>query len=128
MSARIPLTLLAMMRLALTAVLLSACASVDVMGTNAPPHPLYPRLAKDVAIVHTPPTLPYVEVANLRVEGDAGDEDESISMLRDKAAELGCDVLWIQTRQSDDPRLRGICLVYSQVGAAGMAGTAPGSF
>jgi hypothetical protein len=112
--------------LSIAPLVLAACSSwVSVSGTNAPPHALSPRKATDVVVMHSAPAQPYVEVADLHFETDGTWQDgEMIPKLRDKAAELGCDVLWLPAGAQQ----HGICLVYKQGGAAAGDPTATGHF
>ena len=108
---------------AVAAFLVAACSPpfVTVAPTNQPPHRLHRRAPDTVLITHTPPATPYVEVADLHLDAGSEGEPALINRLRDKAAEIGCDALWLQPVSHPDrvsafdsgTQLRGVCLVYN---------------
>jgi len=74
---------------------------------NPPPRPLVPREPASVQVLASDaPTEPHVDVALLEVEQQEGlnrqGTDYMIERLREKAAELGCDAVFIKSSSAYD--------------------------
>jgi hypothetical protein len=98
--------------------LLPAACSVDIAfkPTNPPPHPLVARAPSTVEIHRLAPNdRPFVEVGVLD-EAEAGawvsGTEDADNLLRQKAAEIGCDALVIQGFVQRGGPYRAICIVY----------------
>lgn len=81
----------------LLCVALWGCNPVKYNTMNAPPHPTVSRSPESVELYSVdPPARPFVEVALLQremgsLEGDA----HALKLIREVAAEKGCDALWL---------------------------------
>ena len=111
------------------ALLLFGCAStVTTTPIHHPPRPLVPRAPSSVLVLAgEPPSEPHVNVALLQVDQyeahDSRDMSELIQRLREKAAEIGCDAVYLenggQHKGGDVPfhlgsrQLLASCIVFS---------------
>jgi len=120
-------------------VLTGGCSVTDVSFTrlNTPPHALVARDPQHVKVFSSgPPRRPYIDVGLITVEqGDIGASAPQalIRMLRETAAERGCDALVLSTPsskshsalngfvdQTDSYRVySGTCIVYTNEEAVG---------
>ena len=80
---------------------------VTATPIHSPPRPLVPRNPASVQVLaSTPPAEPHVDVALLQVEQQEGLDrqgtDYMIQRLREKAAELGCDAVYIKATSEHD--------------------------
>ena len=109
---------------------LGACAygaPVDTTPLNSAPRGLTARPPQSVEVYSSsPPSRPHVDVALLRVEegGFSGTPGHLVQALLEKAAELGCDALYISgaSERAGNPKLGildpgtntlfGTCLAY----------------
>jgi hypothetical protein len=106
---------------------------VTATSINPPPRPLVPRAASSVQVLaSTPPAEPHVDVALLEVEQQEGlnrqGTDYMIQRLREKAAELGCDAVYIKNASEhegedsyldpDAHQLLATCIVFTPPSAA----------
>ncbi len=97
------------------AILFTACG-VDVAytQTNAPPHPMAARPPASVEVYRLAPSYRrFVETGTLDATGYwGGGTEHADQLLRQKAAEIGCDALVIQGYVQGGARYRAICLAY----------------
>ncbi|MEY2932835.1 MAG: hypothetical protein RL033_3584 [Pseudomonadota bacterium] len=106
---------------------------VTATAINPAPRPLVPRSPESVQVLASnPPREPYVDVALLEVEQSQGlnrqGMDYMIQRLREKAAELGCDAVYVKNtseHEGEDPwldpdssQLLATCIVFTPPGAA----------
>src|SRR5688572_28234107 len=113
--------------------LLGCATFVTATPINPPPRPLVPREASSVQVIATtPPAEPHVDVALLQVEQQQGlnrqGTDYMIQRLREKAAELGCDAVYIKHASEydgddayldpDAHQLLATCIVFTPPGAS----------
>lgn len=104
---------------------------VTATPINPPPRPLVPRAPESVQVLaSTPPVEPHVDVALLEVTQSEGWNREGmehmIQQLREKAAELGCDAVYVKStgaREGADPlldpdvnELLASCIVFTPPG------------
>jgi hypothetical protein len=108
---------------------LCGCSTfVTATHINPSPRPLVPRDASSVQVIaSTPPAEPHVDVALLQVEQQEGfnrqGTDYMVQRLREKAAELGCDAVYIKNsaeHEGEDPyldpdaqQLLATCIVFT---------------
>jgi hypothetical protein len=86
---------------------------VTATPINPPPRPLVPRAPESVQVVASaPPLEPHVDVALLEVTQSEGFNREGMDLmiqrLREKAAELGCDAVFVKgssAHEGEDPLL-----------------------
>ena len=72
----------------------SACANVQVTPLNAPSQAPTPKPASEVEMYLTKvPSRAYEELYMIR--SDAGNSEEALSAMRERAGALGCDALII---------------------------------
>jgi hypothetical protein len=96
------------------ALLLFGCASsVTATPINHPPRPLVSRTPNSVLVLASePPSEPHVDVALLQVDQyeayNPQGMAEMIQRLREKAAEIGCDAVYIK----DTDQHRGADLLF----------------
>lgn len=107
------------------ALLLFGCAStVTATPIHRPPRPLVPRDPSSVLVLSSePPSEPHVDVALLQVDQyeayNSRGMGELIQRLREKAAEIGCDAVYLEHRGGDllfDPDSRQLlasCVVFT---------------
>jgi hypothetical protein len=104
------------MRAVALALLLCAACGVDIAytRTNPPPHPMDARTPERVDVFRLAPNdRPFVETGILDETGWWGGGTQNADrLLRNKAAEIGCDALVIQGYVQGGARYRAICLVY----------------
>ncbi len=102
--------------LGVLALLVCPACGVDIAYTpsNPPPHAMAARAPESVEIHRLAPNdRRFVEVGVLDLTGYWGDGPERAdSLLREKAANLGCDALVIQGYVQHGARYRAICIVY----------------
>lgn len=106
---------------------------VTATPINPAPRPLVPRAPESVQVLASgSPLEPHVDVALLEVEQSEGLNrqglDYMIQRLREKAAELGCDAVYVKNksaREGDDAwldpdttQLLASCVVFTPPGAA----------
>ncbi|MEY4545796.1 MAG: hypothetical protein RL685_1991 [Pseudomonadota bacterium] len=106
---------------------------VTATAINPAPRPLVPRSPESVQVLASnPPPEPYVDVALLEVEQSQGLNRQGmaymIQRLREKAAELGCDAVYVKNtseHEGEDPwldpdssQLLATCIVFTPPGAA----------
>jgi hypothetical protein len=96
--------------------LYAAGCGVDISytQTNAPPHPMVARAPETVEVHRiTPNDRPFVDTGVLDETGYWGGGTENADrLLRQKAAEIGCDALVIQGYVQGGARYRAICLAF----------------
>jgi hypothetical protein len=112
----------------LASTLFGCSTFVTATQINPPPRPLVPRDASSVQVIaSTPPAEPHVDVALLQVEQQEGfnrqGTDYMIQRLREKAAELGCDAVYIKSSSEyqgedsyldpDAHQLLATCIVFT---------------
>jgi len=87
---------------------------ISYTQTNAPPHPMVAHAPETVEIHGIAPNdRPFVDTGVLDETGYWGGGTENADrLLRQKAAEIGCDALVIQGYVQGGARYRAICLVY----------------
>jgi hypothetical protein len=106
------------MRARATILSMAFCAGcgVDISysPSNTPPHPMVARAPETVEVYRLAPNdRPYVEAGVLDETGYWGGGTENADrLLRQKAAEIGCDALVIQGYVQGGARYRAICLAY----------------
>lgn len=107
----------------LVTIVVACTPFVRYQETNSPPHPMQPKAsAEEVEVLTgTTPTRATVEVGVLKV--NRGPYDYSgmpnfIARLRQKAAEIGCDVVVIVQQVSEEGAMLAACHVYSDSGFA----------
>jgi hypothetical protein len=94
-------------------VVLGCGTVVTATPINPPPRPLVPRAPESVQVLASaPPLEPHVDVALLEVTQSEGLNREGmhlmIERLREKAAELGCDAVFVKStsaHEGEDPLL-----------------------
>jgi hypothetical protein len=106
---------------------------VTATPINPPPRPLLPRAPESVQVLASaPPSEPHVDVALLEVTQSEGWNREGmdfmIQRLREKAAELGCDAVYVKNtsaHEGEDPlldpdraELLASCIVFTPPGAS----------
>lgn len=100
---------------------------VTATPINPAPRPLVPRAPESVQVLASGDSLePHVDVALLEVEQDEGwnrqGMDYMIQSLREKAAELGCDAVYVKSQSFHEERnikqLLASCVVFTPPGAA----------
>jgi hypothetical protein len=106
---------------------------VTATAINPAPRPLVPRTPESVQVLASiPPPEPFVDVALLEVEQSEGFNrqgmDFMIQRLREKAAELGCDAVYVKNTSEyegddawldpDRSLLLATCIVFTPPGAA----------
>jgi hypothetical protein len=98
-------------------ILLTACG-VDIAytQTNAPPHPMAARTPESVEVHRLAPGSSdrrFVEIGILDETGYwGGGTEHADQLLREKAAQIGCDAVVIQGYVQGGARYRGICIAY----------------
>jgi hypothetical protein len=101
---------------ACAAALLLASCGVDIAytQTNAPAHAMTARAPQSVEVYHLAPSdRRFVETGILDETGWwGGGTEHADQLLRERAAEIGCDALVIQGYVQGGARYRGICLAY----------------
>jgi hypothetical protein len=93
----------------------SGCGvSISYTQTNAAPHPMVARAPETVEIHRIAPNdRTFVETGVLDETGYWGGGTENADrLLRQKAAEIGCDALVIQGYVQGGGRYRAICLAF----------------
>jgi hypothetical protein len=108
----------------------TGCSETLVSTTplNPPPFTMTPKAPADVELYSSsPPKRPHIDVALLEaVQDDSGeDHDEMLAKLRESAAQMGCDAVFVGglSYRSGDPNLgqlfdpnkhvlRATCMVY----------------
>lgn len=107
---------------------------VTATPINPAPRPLVARTPESVQVLASgAPLEPHVDVALLEAEQDEGwnrqGTDYMIQRLREKAAELGCDALYVKSKsfheERDSTHLLASCVVFTPPGSAALetAGT-----
>jgi hypothetical protein len=97
------------------AILSAACGfDIQYTQTNAPPHAMAARPPESVEVAHIAPNdRRFVETGTIDETGYwGGGTEHADQLLRQKAAEVGCDALVIQGYVQGGARYRGICLAY----------------
>jgi hypothetical protein len=110
---------------------------VTATTINPAPRPLVPRTPDSVQVLASnPPLEPHVDVALLEVDQSEGlnrqGMDYMIQRLREKAAELGCDAVYVKNTSShegedvwidpDRTQLLATCIVFTPPAAIETAG------
>lgn len=105
---------------------------VTATPINPAPRPMVPRAPESVQVLASgAPLEPHVDVALLEVEQSEGfnrqGTDYMIQRLREKAAELGCDAVYVKSRSAheggnawldpDSTLLLASCVVFTPPGA-----------
>jgi hypothetical protein len=105
-----------------TSVTLTACAMVLLLGCGPPtvqftslaqpPHPLAPRQASSVEVLTISPGRAFVEIGTVAIymHGYAPGESDALAMLRQDAANRGCDALVLERNGYS-----GACVVYTDL-------------
>lgn len=117
------------------ALLLFGCASiVTATPINHPPRPLVSRDPSSVLVLASePPSEPHVDVALLQVDQyeayNSRGMPEMIQRLREKAAEIGCDAVYIKSSaqqkrdnllfDTDSQQLLASCIVFTPPDTSG---------
>lgn len=114
----------------LVTIVVACTPFVRYQETNSPPHPMQPKAsAEEVEVLTgTTPTRATVEVGVLKV--NRGPYDYSgmpnfIARLRQKAAEIGCDVVVIVQQVSEEGAMLAACHVYSDVASSTATPSSP---
>jgi hypothetical protein len=113
---------------------IAGCNPVKYNTLNPPPHPTTERDPDSVEVFSVePPERPFVEVAVLiREMGAFGSDVRASREIREKAAEKGCDALWLRPNRENLVLLvstdsvaafetktkQAVCLVYYDEGEA----------
>ena len=91
--------------------LLAGCGAPTVLFTPLaqPPHPLVPKQASAVEVLTISPGRPFVEVGTVAIymHGYAPSVSDALPMLRQDAANRGCDALVLERNG-----FSGACVVY----------------
>lgn len=109
---------------------------VTATSINPSPRPLVPRSPDSVQVLASPgPLEPHVDIALLEVDQTEGWNrqglDYMVQQLREKAAELGCDAVYVKSKSSrhgEEPwltpsgeQLLATCIVFTPPGAGAVA-------
>jgi hypothetical protein len=84
--------------------------TVEFTALNQTPHPLTPKAASAVEVLTVSPGRPFVEIGTLAIymHGYGPSEDDALRMLRQDAANRGCDGLVLKANG-----FAGACIVYT---------------
>ena len=99
----------------LSLLLFAGCgADIAYTATNSPPHPLVARTPEQVEIHRIAPNdRAFVEVGTLDETGYwGGGTDRADALIRQRAAEIGCDAIVIQGYIQKGACYRALCIVY----------------